>query len=133
MWGMCAENPGDLEIERIVIRRVAFLVLILEAEAQEFAPVPAHVRRDAPDLLMVGQGVLGPIEARAQIPVAVELLLRQQISAERVLCLGVGGVGLAVDGFADEDLVVESAGGICVNEREIKAKEIGVEVAGIVV
>ena len=89
---MRAENPGDLEIQRVFGGRVAVFVLILGAESQELTPVPGDVRRDAPHLLRVGERVLGPVEAHAGVPVAVELLLEKQVRAERVLRVGARGI-----------------------------------------
>src|SRR5947207_5297670 len=74
---MSTEDPGGLEIQRIFIRHIALLVLVFDAEAQKFAPVPTHIGRDAPHFLIVRQRVLGPVQPQAEIPVPVELLLGQ--------------------------------------------------------
>src|SRR5688572_27111457 len=85
MRGMRAEDPRRLEVESVFRRDVAVLVLVLQAEAQELAPVPRDVRRGAPHLLRVVDGVFRPVEAQACVPIAVELLLQEEVRAECVL------------------------------------------------
>src|SRR5258706_11984312 len=74
---MSAVDEGALEVEGVLVLDVAAFVLVFDAEAQELAPVPTEVGGDAPDFLLVVEGVLGPVEADAGAVVAVDLLLGQ--------------------------------------------------------
>src|SRR4051812_35581735 len=60
-----AEDPGALEVDVVLARDAALLVLVFQAEAQELAPVPAHVGGDGPQVAVVAVGVLRVIEADA--------------------------------------------------------------------
>src|SRR3954454_20757652 len=53
-----AEDPGALEVDVVLARDAALLVLVFQAEAQELAPVPAHVGGDGPQVAVVAVGVL---------------------------------------------------------------------------
>ena len=57
-------------------------VLVLDAEAQELAPVPTDIGGDAPDFLVLVERVLGPVETEAAVDVAVELLLGDEECAQ---------------------------------------------------
>ena len=108
---MGAEDPGGLEVEDVFVGDVAALVLVHDAEAEELGPVPAHVRRDGPGVPGVVVGVLGVVEAKPGVPVAVELLLGQRVRAPRgVLAGGVEAADVTVDQLGLEELVVEAAG-----------------------
>src|SRR5689334_15464329 len=83
--GMGAIDKCALEKERVFVFYVAAFVLVFQAKAQELAPVPTDIRRNAPDFLAVVQSVFGPVKSAAEIPIAVDLLLREKVGAETVL------------------------------------------------
>src|SRR2546421_6846539 len=68
MRRMRAENPCRLKEQRVFRRDVAVFVLILQAKAQELAPIPTDVGRDTPHFLLLIHRVLRVVPTAAEIP-----------------------------------------------------------------
>src|SRR5687768_6360114 len=110
MRWMSAEDPGGLEEYDMIVRDISILVLILKPESQELAPVPAYIGGNTPGLLIVVVGILGPVETNTGVPVAVELLLHEQVSAQGIGRITARLINIAVNQLGLDQLIVKPAG-----------------------